>query len=122
MCRKTYFYFPSSAEILGYLYYRFVGCGAGSCALTSNPFRFPPFTAPRSAFLRAFPLHKTCFSFLKSRLPSEGGFFVFNPWQGRFINFVLFFFSIKTVPVIKAINAMPQRSSASRKSMKESPR
>jgi len=24
--------------ILGYLYYRFVGCGAGSCPITSNPF------------------------------------------------------------------------------------
>ncbi|MDO5665750.1 MAG: DUF6132 family protein [Bacteroidia bacterium] len=29
----------AAGAIIGYLYYYFVGCGTGSCPLTSNPWR-----------------------------------------------------------------------------------
>ena len=30
--------FIAGGALLGYLYYRFVGCASGSCAIASNPF------------------------------------------------------------------------------------
>lgn len=41
LMRSSYFWKPASGVIiggtLGYLYYYFVGCTSGSCAITSNP-------------------------------------------------------------------------------------
>jgi len=42
LIRSWYFWKPVSAVliggILGFLYYYFVGCASGTCAITSNPF------------------------------------------------------------------------------------
>lgn len=39
---SAYFWTPATAiiigGILGYLYYHFVGCTSGTCAITSNPY------------------------------------------------------------------------------------
>ncbi|MFA6129039.1 MAG: hypothetical protein WC699_17205 [Bacteroidales bacterium] len=39
---SAYFWTPARAiiigGILGYLYYHFIGCASGSCAITSNPY------------------------------------------------------------------------------------
>jgi len=41
LLQSSYFWKPATAVIiggiLGYLYYHFVGCTSGSCAITSNP-------------------------------------------------------------------------------------
>jgi Family of unknown function (DUF6132) len=30
--------FVAGGAVLGFLYYRFVGCSSGTCAITSNPY------------------------------------------------------------------------------------
>jgi hypothetical protein len=42
MLRSWYFWKPVSAVLIGavagFLYYNFIGCSTGSCAITSNPY------------------------------------------------------------------------------------
>lgn len=42
MIRSAYFWKPAAGVIIGgtvgFLYYFYVGCASGSCAITSNPF------------------------------------------------------------------------------------
>lgn len=42
--------------IIGYLYYHFIGCTSGSCAITSNPFM----STLGGAFLGYFLLNSPC--------------------------------------------------------------
>ena len=63
LIRSWYFWKPVSAVIvggtIGFLYYHFVGCASGSCAITSNPYSSILFGAVMGLFITNRPC-KTC--------------------------------------------------------------
>jgi hypothetical protein len=63
LIRSWYFWKPVSAVILGgtggFLYYYFVGCASGTCAITSNPFTSILFGSILGLFIVNRPC-KTC--------------------------------------------------------------
>ena len=63
LIRSWYFWKPASAAIaggsIGFLYYYFVGCASGTCAITSNPFMSVLFGTVMGLFIVNRPC-KTC--------------------------------------------------------------
>jgi hypothetical protein len=63
LIRSGYFWKPVSAALagglIGYLYYNYVGCASGTCAITSNPFTSVIFGAVLGLFIVNRPC-KTC--------------------------------------------------------------
>ncbi len=55
LIRSVNFWKPASAAIIGgiigFLYYHFVGCASGTCAITSNPFSSVLFGAAIGFFI-----------------------------------------------------------------------
>jgi len=60
---SSYFWKPVSGVILGgiagFIYYHFVGCASGSCAITSNPFSSVLFGSAMGLFIVNRPC-KSC--------------------------------------------------------------
>ena len=63
LIRSSYFWKPAAGliagGIAGFLYYYFVGCATGSCAITSNPFTSVLFGGVMGLFIVNRPF-KTC--------------------------------------------------------------
>jgi len=63
LIRSWYFWKPVSAVLLGgiagFLYYYFIGCASGTCAITSNPFSSVLFGGVMGLFIVNRPC-KTC--------------------------------------------------------------
>ena len=63
LMRSSYFWRPASGALVGgiagFLYYYFVGCASGSCAITSNPISSVVFGGAMGLFITNRPC-KTC--------------------------------------------------------------